>query len=254
MYSGIAQGDSGDAAWIASVWSRYIELFPRALDLQHRAARIAATAPVGSLERARAKAAVEALGKLIGAHAATVRTVETYSDYLPRGTLGLAGLPAVVATAFAGVVAVIAWSFRQFEAQERIISAIEDGVLTPEQAEAIQAGMDPFPGGGLFQGTALGALVWVALVGGLYWLINEKIFADRENPPLIVFDENWNEADALELEPVGEWGELIDLRYTHDDDGRRYIHEFGPGGRIQALADGSVRLYSRSGKTLWREF
>lgn len=62
----------------------------------------------------------------------------------------------------------------------------------------------------------------------------------RRNPPLVV----------LGNPPMGE---VIEIRYTHSDDGRRYKHTFGKGVQIFTNKDGSVLLKSTTGAPLWKD-
>lgn len=45
---------------------------------------------------------------------------------------------------------------------------------------------------------------------------------------------------------------VYEVAYKHDDDGKDYKHDFGPGVCLELLSDGSIRIYSMSGKPLWR--
>ena len=44
---------------------------------------------------------------------------------------------------------------------------------------------------------------------------------------------------------------VLDISYTHRDNGQDYVHKFAKGVRMQLLADGSVRLYRPDGRSLW---
>jgi hypothetical protein len=47
---------------------------------------------------------------------------------------------------------------------------------------------------------------------------------------------------------------VYEIRYRHSADGKDYKHVFKSGVCAQLLADGSVRLYHKSGKPLMREY
>ena len=47
---------------------------------------------------------------------------------------------------------------------------------------------------------------------------------------------------------------VYSLAYRHQDDGRDYKHDFGPGVRMIAMRDGSIRLVHRDRKTLHEDF
>lgn len=47
----------------------------------------------------------------------------------------------------------------------------------------------------------------------------------------------------------------IDLTYRHAEDDQAYIHEFEhPAVQMEALPDGSIRLYHSEGKRLWGDY
>lgn len=48
--------------------------------------------------------------------------------------------------------------------------------------------------------------------------------------------------------------EVIEIRYVHAEDGRAYKHDFGSDVRMAAMPDGSVRLYSTTGRRIWGDF
>lgn len=44
------------------------------------------------------------------------------------------------------------------------------------------------------------------------------------------------------------------LAYTHEEDGKPYIHKFAPGVTALLLKDGRVELSRSDGKPLWGDF
>lgn len=50
-------------------------------------------------------------------------------------------------------------------------------------------------------------------------------------------------------DPVGR---VLEVRYIHDDDGEPYKHEFRPGVKMEALPDGSLRIY-KPGSRVWSD-
>lgn len=219
--------------WLAAVWRKYLELWPAILGLQHRAAELAATSTPGTFAHSTARWVVEAAGELSRIHSATVRKVEEYSGYL-----GLGAYPVAVAAAFSALALVVLWSFRRYDALERILDSLDAGTLTPEQATALvdSAGIKPDVSvlGGLTTGVLLGA---VAVLGLLLY------FRRRANPDLVLLEN-----------PDDVWShEVTRLEYWHDDNGLPYFHDFKPGVHLQALEDGSVRLFHPR-RPIWREF
>lgn len=226
--------------YIESVWGSYLALWPKILDAMHEAAELKATTPAGSLDHEAAGAALENLRRLAKLHTATVRKVEELGEYVTLGGAGLGAVPVAVLAAFSALAAVIAWSFRQYEAQRQVLDMIAAGTLTPDEAVRLQeAGPEPPTAvlGGL--GIGVGGLALLALAAFL--ILNRW----RDNPDLLVFHEN---------PPDGVWSHRVyEVRYRHDDNRENYKHTFRPGVRLQGLPDGSVRLYHPS-RPLWRDF
>jgi len=225
-------------AYLKATWAAFEGLFPSLLALQHRAANLAARLPEGP-KREEARASVDAIARLIRIQAATVRKVEEYGSYIGLGAMAI---PPAILAALTALALIVAWVFRAYAAQERILDMIEAGTLTPEQAANIKEATGPAPGldilGGLAQVGGVGALIIVALA--LLFLARRW----RGNPDLLTFHDN----------PGGVWSHRVyDLRYVHDDDGENYIHEFKPGVRLQGLPDGSVRLFHPR-RRLWEDF
>lgn len=226
--------------YVKGVYDDFLNLFPAILNQLHRASTLAATLPPGSYAQQAARAAVDALAYLQRVHTATVRKIEEYGGYI-----GLSGvLPVAVAAAFSALALVVVWSFREYEAQKQILDSIKAGTLTPEQAQAIATATGPKPSTDI-----LGSLADIGGVGVLVILaVALLVFARnwRPNPDLLVFRENPTDPDI--------WSHRVyDLRYRHDEDGADYVHNFRPGVRMEALQDGSVRLF-HANRRLWRDF
>ncbi len=68
----------------------------------------------------------------------------------------------------------------------------------------------------------------------------------RHNPPLVTFGNP----------PRGEImsKRVFEVAYKHATDGKAYKHEFAAGVCMEALPDGSIRIYSMRGKRLWGDF
>ncbi len=68
----------------------------------------------------------------------------------------------------------------------------------------------------------------------------------RHNPPLVTFGNP----------PRGEImsKRVFEVAYKHTADGKAYKHEFAAGVCMEALPDGSIRIYSMRGKRLWGDF
>ena len=207
--------------------------------LQHRGAVLAARLPATDPKAAEARASVDAIARLIRIHAATVRKVEEYGAYVGLGALAI---PPAILAALTALALIVAWVFREYEAQKQILDLIEAGTLTPAQAVELKQASGPAPGldilGGFAQVGGVGALVLLAVALVLFarrW---------RSNPELLTFHDN----------PGGVWSSRVyDLRYRHDSDGEDYVHDFKPGVRMQGLPDGSVRLFHPS-RRLWEDF
>lgn len=72
----------------------------------------------------------------------------------------------------------------------------------------------------------------------------------RQNPALMIFGNPprpWDRAAVLSRRAVA-------IEYDHVQGGKLYRHGFSKGVTVEALADGSVRLYRPDGKPIWRMF
>ena len=168
--TGAPSPEQDPQGYIEAVWGSYLALWPKILDAMHEAASVAAATQAGTLAHDTARTALANLQRLAKVHTATVRKVEEYQGYLNLGRAGLGSVPVVVLTAFAALAAIIAWSFREYEAQRDLLDMIEAGTLTPEQAAAIQdTGPAPPPAilGGLGMGAGGLALLALIILGPL---------------------------------------------------------------------------------------
>lgn len=225
--------------YLQSVWSEFVALGPAILDLQHRAAMIAADANAAG-DPERAEQAVEVIQQLhtVGQlHQRAMDRALQVGEWIGLGGYGpqLGAIPVAALTILSGLALVVAWVFRAYEAADRKLDLIEDGILTPEQAAALDPG--PAPGGML--GEAKGLLILAAVLGLGLMLANRYV----RNPPLVVYGSN----------PPGPIGEDVHaIYYRHAEDGKHYVHEFAGDVQMDALEDGSVLL---SGPLpLWEDF
>ncbi len=231
--------------YIRNVWRSYLELWPKILGLQHEAAEISATtADHFSGRYITARAVVEGCAKLSKIHAATVRQVESYAGYLGLGAVSVL-VPS--ALALGALVAIIAWSFRRYDALDSTLGAIEAGALTPAEAQELLEAAGPMPDLGVLGGVSVGVLLGAAAAVGLliyFGRVSGVEIPRRENPDLML----------LGMNPDPLWSRnVLQLDYVHDEDGQPYTHEFKPGVRMQSLEDGSVRLYHPR-RRIWRDF
>lgn len=222
--------------WIRLVWSRYVELWPRILGLMHEAAELAATGS-GSV-RATAREVVAGAGQLARIHTATVRKVEEYSGYLG---LGATGALVAASVAVAALALVVLWSFRRYDALEATLDAIKAGAISPAEAAGLLQAAGPLPDLSVLGGASVGLLVGAAaVVLFLLWASKRR----ATNPDLVL----------LGLNPDSSWSDrVLELHYVHGDNGAPYKHHFRPGVHMQALEDGSVRLYHPR-RPIWRDF
>jgi len=227
------------AAWIRSVWADFQELFPRTLGIQHEAAELAAT--TGNADtRIAARELVTACGQLIRLHSAVVKQVESYGGYL-----GLGAGPGVVALAvvFASLALIMLWIFRRYDALSETLEAVRAGDVTPTEAAALLDAAGPMPDLSVLGGVGVGTLVGALAVVGILWYLSKR---RASNPDLVLMGAN--------PQPDGTWSRrVLALDYVHDDDGEPYTHSFRPGVRMQALEDGSVRLFNPR-RRIWRDF
>lgn len=232
--------------YVRQKWAEFLNLGPRIIDLQHRAAIVAFEAQArGDTQSAElARDVIRALGNLNVAHG---RAIDTYELERVGDAVGLSAIPTAVVVAPAvalSLAAVVAWAFRAYAAEARKLELIEAGVLTPEQAAALDAGPSPV---GVAQNLAklVGLALAVYIGAQLFGIARGFDGAWRRNPPLEVWRTN----------PPGTFGdEVYDVRYRHSDDGLNYVHDFGPGVELEGLDDGTVRLYHRDGLPLWDDF
>lgn len=223
------------AGFIRDVWTAYLELWPKILGLQHRAAELAATTPAGSPVRETAREVVDGAAHLSRVHTWTVRKVEEYSGYLGLGAVQVAPAAVVVA----GLALVVLWSFRRYDALEATLEAVRTGAVTPQEAEELLDAAGPMPDVGVLGGAGIGAALGIAAtVAALVYLSRRR----RPNPDLV----------TLGLNPP--WSSnVLELDYVHEANGYPYTHEFGPGVHMEGLEDGSVRLWHED-KPLWKDF
>lgn len=240
-------GTSVEAAkqYLRARWTEFLALGPRIIDLQHEAALVAqrARARGDAAGEAAAKQEILRLGEMNKAHG---WAIDTYNLKEVGQALGLGAVPVAGALAFSSIALVVLWAFRAYAASAEKLRLIEAGVLTPEQAAQLDPGPSPQM---LFRGAT--DLATLAMWGLGLWLAFQlfTLYAPgkraRSNPPLDV----WN---ANPPEVLGE--EVYAVTYRHDEDGRDYIHEFGPDVELEALPDGSVLLSHRHGLRLWDDF
>lgn len=248
---GLYTGGAGDqeaaeldpVAYLRDVWARFEALEPRILDLQHRAAVLARQArEAGDVERAeQAKAVIRKLGELGQLHIRIVDRAQQVGEYIGLGSYGRFGaVPVAALSVLSAVALLVAWVFRAYAAEERKLDLIEAGVLTPEEAAALDPG--PKPAGLL--GGLQGLLLWgaVAVVG---LMLAQRFFLQgpRRNPPLVVYGRN----------PPGPIGRDVHaVWYQHAEDGDYYVHEFAGPVEMIALDDGTVLLTADA--PLWEDF
>lgn len=232
--------------YLREKWTDFLAMGPRIIDLQHRAALISGAARErGDIAGAEeAKDEIRRLGELNKAHG---WAVDTYQLERVGERLGLGAWPVVAgALAYSGLAAVMLWAFRAYSYSERKLDLIEQGVLTPDQAAALDPGPSP---GRIFRGAT--NLLTLAAWGVGLWFAFQLAAASGplrkklRNPPLEVWNVNPPEV-------MGD--EVYAVTYRHEEDGQDYVHEFGPDVELEALPDGSVLLTHRDGRPLWDEF
>jgi len=242
--------EGGARAYLREKWAEFLNLGPRIIDLQHRAALVAGAArergDTESYEQART--VIRKLGEL---NVAMGRAIDTYNLEGLGSALGLGGyhalggVPVAGALVFSSVALVVLWAFRSLDAESRKLDLIEQGVLTPAEAAALDPGPAP---GALLSG--IGDIGKLVLMGALAWFafqLAQQYAGPRSNPPLEVWHTNPPSDGGL-------LGEVYDVRYRHADDGLDYVHDFGPGVEISVVDGGDVHLAHREGLPLWADF
>lgn len=74
----------------------------------------------------------------------------------------------------------------------------------------------------------------------------------RRNPPLTILG---NPPLPSGLRIVRQLSRRVyAVEYKHIQDGDDYRHDFGSGVCMELLSDGSIRIYSMTGKRLWKNF
>jgi hypothetical protein len=71
------------------------------------------------------------------------------------------------------------------------------------------------------------------------------------NPKVTVFAGNPSRRRTVQRQQSSR---VYEIAYKHNEDGKAYKHTFKPGVCLELLSDGSIRIYSRTGKPLWRNF
>lgn len=239
----LAQDADAARAYLRERWAEFLTLGPRIIDAQHEAALLAQRCREAGDSKceAEAKDSIRSLGELNLAHGWAVHEYE-----LERvgQWLGLGAIQFVPVAALTGLALVVLWAFRAYDAETEKLRLIEAGVLTPEQAAALDPGPAP---GILFSGaTDLGQL---ALAGAALWIVFQLVSAYAPKRP------RRNPALEVHTNPPGVIGdEVYSVTYRHADDGREYVHDFAPGVELEALPDGSVLISQRDGLPLWDDF
>lgn len=155
-------------SYVRAKWDEFTGLYPRLLDLQHRAAVAAAEArQAGRVEEAdEARASLERLAELVELHDDAVSRFEILAAAVGLGAFPIAY--AAAALALAGIVALV---FARFGAEARIVGLLEQGRLTPGEAERILAETEG--GTGLFSGLR-DAVTWIAVGLAAWWFVQAK--------------------------------------------------------------------------------
>lgn len=162
-------GATSAAQWIRDRWNEFLGLYPSLLDLQHRAAVVAARALQEGDQETHdlAKAAVQRLADVVRVHQAAVAKFEELGAMVPGLTQGLSGIvvPLAAAAAVVALAATVAYVFSRESAEQRIVQMLEAGQLTTDEADRILSQVGPAPGASI--GTAVkwigGAFAgWVA--------------------------------------------------------------------------------------------
>lgn len=71
-----------------------------------------------------------------------------------------------------------------------------------------------------------------------------------DNPKVTVFHANPRRGGR----PILQSSRVYEIAYKHVKDGKAYKHPFKTGVCMELLPDGSIRIYSRTGKRLWKDF
>lgn len=155
-------------AYVRGKWDEFTGLYPRLLDLQHRAAVAAAEARAAGrdAEADEARASLDRLAALVELHDDAVSRFEILATAVGLGAFPIAY--AAAAIALAGIVALV---FARFGAESRIVGLLEAGRLTPGEAERILAETEG--GAGLFGGLRE-SLQWIALGLAAWWFISAR--------------------------------------------------------------------------------
>lgn len=242
---------SVDAAadFLRARWDDFLALSPRIIDLQHRAAVLAASARTAGDDYLadQARAVIDNLAGLQRLHDGAVNRMRDIASFVGlAGAWGIVGaglgaIPLAQVSVVTGLALLVVWFFRAFEAESRKLDLIEEGVLTPEQAAALNVG--PAPAGVL---GGLSRVGWVLVAGLAAWALLEysRRRPFRDNPDLAVWRPNPPEPFADNV--FGVW-------YEHHEDGEYYFHEFQDGVEMEANPDGSVTIFHPH-KPVWRDF
>lgn len=263
--TGLGESDgtvlSDAAEWIRDRWSAWLALEPAILDLQHRAAVVAANAnQAGDAETyTQAREIILDLGKLGQLHLSISDKVRSLGSWLgldslegygggAPGTVGAIPVPVALATTFAALALVMGWLMSRVELQRSLVAGLEDGTLTREDLEALAE--QPPATDVLSRGVDLARLGLWAFLAFVAWKLASEVGGWRDNPDLLIFEPNPGDGAGGEL--IGE--RVHALSYRHAEDGGPYVHDFGPEVELYGLEDGTVQLRHRRGRRLWRDF
>ncbi|HUT98890.1 MAG TPA: hypothetical protein VM054_07435 [bacterium] len=245
--AGLPSSGTDPVLYLKSTWVRFRDMFPELLALQHRAASLAATLPP-SREKEEARASVDEIALLIRVQARTAKRIEE-----SRGFIGLGAviIPPAILAGLVALALIVAWVFRSYAAQAKILDMIEAGTLTPSEALELMDAAGPMPDMSVLGGLGIGTVLGAAAVFGILWYMqrgrrrSNPCLPPSENPQLMILGAN--------PQPDGLWSRrVLSLDYVHDDDGEPYTHTFRGGVRMQALEDGSVRLFHPR-RRIWRD-
>ena len=260
IVASIRSSGENAAQYLRDRWDEFVGLQGHIVDLQHRAAVLAAEArergDTATYDRARASIGV--LGDLNVRHGQAVdhmREVASFVGVTGLGSYeGLGAIPVAMIGAVTALALVVVWFFRAAELEERKLDLLEGGTVTVEELRMLDPGPAPAmvlgQAAGLAKVLVAGLVIWVGFqlvqgAGGLKKLGFGRR-RSKKNPPLIVWDSN----------PPGNviGRETAAVYYEHAQDGQPYVHEFGPDVELLAEPDGTIRMEHRGGKELWGEF
>ena len=151
--------------YVRDRWEAFLDAYPEILEMQHHAAEVAyAAKEAGDTETYEAaRELIQELGDLAQRHNWAVLRYDQLTEFVPGlGSYGLGQVPAAYAAAIVALAAVMVYVLAQMDAARRVLSLLDEGKVSPDEARAL---LNKSPLGDLGQLVKWGSLAFLAWAG-----------------------------------------------------------------------------------------